>query len=86
MSTQTFCQSCSMPLDSNEIRGTEKDGSKSSDYCKYCYQDGQFTTPSLTLPEMEKIVVTEMEKQHIPQNIVNMAVASLPQLKRWKTN
>jgi ATP sulfurylase len=86
MSTQTFCQSCSMPLDSNEIKGTEKDGSKSSDYCKYCYQDGQFTTPVLTLPEMEKIVVTEMEKQHIPQNIVNMAVASLPHLKRWKTN
>lgn len=86
MSAQTFCQSCSMPLDSNEIKGTEKDGSKSGDYCKYCYQDGQFTTPALTLPEMEKIVVSEMEKQHIPQNIVSMAVASLPQLKRWKTD
>ena len=86
MNTQTFCQSCSMPLDSNEIKGTEKDGSKSNEYCKYCYQDGHFTTPELTLPEMEKIVVTEMGKQHIPQNIVDMAVSSLPQLKRWKNN
>lgn len=37
-----FCQSCAMPM-SDEHFGTEKDGSKSEDYCSYCYQDGEFT-------------------------------------------
>ena len=31
--------------------GTEKDGSKSKDYCKYCYQNGEFTS-DVTLEEM----------------------------------
>lgn len=26
-----------------ELRGTEKDGRKSDDYCMYCYKDGHFT-------------------------------------------
>ena len=38
-----FCQSCAMPLDQDELRGTEADGSLSPDYCKYCYQNGAFT-------------------------------------------
>ena len=39
----TICQSCGMPLDFMELRGTEKDGRKSDDYCMYCYKDGHFT-------------------------------------------
>ena len=35
----TICQSCGMPLDFMELRGTEKDGRKSDDYCMYCYKD-----------------------------------------------
>lgn len=83
MSTEKFCQSCSMPLDNNEMRGTEKDGSKSNEYCVYCYKDGAFTTPDITLGQMETIVKTQMEKRNIPENIVTMAVNSLPHLKRW---
>ena len=37
-----FCQSCGMPL-TQEILGTNADGSKNEDYCMYCYKDGKFT-------------------------------------------
>ena len=33
-----FCQSCAMPMADGDY-GTEKDGSESHDYCKYCYQN-----------------------------------------------
>lgn len=36
-----FCQSCGMPLTSNEVCGTNADGSLSADYCTYCYQNGK---------------------------------------------
>ncbi len=37
-----ICQSCGMPIISNDQLGTNKDGSISEDYCKYCYKDGEF--------------------------------------------
>ena len=40
---QTFCQSCGMPMDDPALRGTERDGTPSPHYCKYCYQNGAFT-------------------------------------------
>ena len=36
-----FCQSCGMPL-TDEVLGTNADGSKNEDYCTYCYKDGKF--------------------------------------------
>ena len=36
-----FCQSCGMPL-TEEVLGTNADGSKNEDYCMYCYKDGKF--------------------------------------------
>lgn len=32
--------------------GTEADGSLSKIYCKFCYKDGKFTEPDITLEEM----------------------------------
>ena len=45
MESNRICQSCSMPLSSGELSGTEKDGSRKKDYCKYCYENGRFTNP-----------------------------------------
>lgn len=39
---QRFCQSCGMPL-TEDILGTNADGSKNEEYCIYCYKDGAFT-------------------------------------------
>jgi hypothetical protein len=84
MENKTFCQSCSMPLDKPELLGTEKDGSKSHEYCAYCYQNGAFISPNMTLPEMETLVKGQMEKMKIDTGIIDMAVKSLPNLKRWR--
>lgn len=84
MKERKFCQSCSMPLDDGSMRGTEKDGSPSDDYCKYCYQNGAFTAPGMSLDEMKKTVQSEMEKRNIDKNVIVLAVKTLPYLDRWK--
>jgi hypothetical protein len=49
MRPKIFCQSCTMPIDNIGNRGTEKDGSKSDLYCKYCYLHGAFIDPDMSL-------------------------------------
>mgnify|MGYP003397654797 CR=1 FL=1 len=73
-----------MPLNKPELMGTEKDGSKSKEYCTYCYQKGVFINPAMSLEEMKTLVKEQMEKRKIDSTIINMAVSSLPGLKRWK--
>jgi radical SAM superfamily enzyme len=85
MEQKNFCQSCSMPLDKPELFGTETDGSASNEYCIYCYKNGAFTTPNITLSEMKTLVKQQMEKMKIDSSIINMSVNSLPGLKRWRS-
>ncbi len=84
MENTLFCQSCSMPLQNPELMGTEKDGTKSRDYCTYCYQGGDFIDPGMTLEEMKILVKEKMEEMKMDAGIINLAVNSLPTLKRWK--
>ncbi len=84
MQPATFCQSCSMPIDDTGMRGTEKDGSLSREYCKYCYVNGTFTEPDMTIHEMTDLVKTQMERRNIPAATIQLAVDSLPYLKRWR--
>ena len=49
---EKICQSCCMPLNEDELCGTEVDGEKSRDYCIYCYKDGEFTRSDSTLDMM----------------------------------
>ncbi|MET6996841.1 zinc ribbon domain-containing protein [Chitinophaga defluvii] len=83
MENNKICQSCSMPLDQAALLGTEKDGSPSQEYCKYCYQQGEFTHPGLSLEEMKQRMVSMMENEKLPQDILEAAVNRLPHLKRW---
>lgn len=42
-----------MPIDESAANfGTEADGSSSSDYCTFCYQNGEFTDPDQTIDGM----------------------------------
>ena len=84
MDNKMFCQSCSMPIDDPAMRGTEKDGSKSTEYCSYCYQNGVFINPNIALEEMKTIVKTQMEKRKVDTGIIDMELRSLPLLKRWR--
>lgn len=83
MEPNRICQSCTMPLDTDEMCGTEKDGERSHEYCMYCYQHGEFTRPGMTLEEMRQVVREQMEKQKIDETIIQLALKALPGLKRW---
>lgn len=84
MIPKSFCQSCSMPIDDMNLRGTEKNGTKSIEYCSYCYKNGAFINPGATLEDMKVIVRTEMEKRHIDEGVIKASLSMLPYLKRWK--
>jgi putative zinc ribbon protein len=86
MDITDFCQSCSMPMDGPELWGTEEDGSPNRDYCKYCYQNGSFRNPGITMNKMRSHIIDFMEKEKIPADIIEAAVSRLPFLKRWKTS
>lgn len=86
MEPQKFCQSCTLPIDNMEDRGTEEDGSKSDMYCKYCYQNGAFTETDMTLDQMMDIAETEMKKQNLPESIIQQSMNMLPLLKRWQSS
>jgi hypothetical protein len=85
MENKNFCQSCSMPLDNPGLLGTEKDGAKNNEYCVYCYQNGAFVSPDMTLDDMKTLVKDQMDKRKIDTAVINMAVSSLPHLKRWRS-
>ena len=79
-----ICQSCAMPLSGEEEKGTNDDGSKSEEYCTYCYQNGQFTE-DLTLEEAinksgdyaEMAGMTKEQAMEYSRKI-------FPTLKRWQ--
>lgn len=83
MEGYTFCQSCGMPVDLPELPGTEKDGSRSTIYCIYCYRDGEFTDPDMTMEEMKEHVIAELRKTDATETAIARSVARLPQLSRW---
>ena len=72
-----------MPLDNLELLGTEKDGSPNSEYCKYCYQNGEFTYPGITLDQMKERMSKMLDKENLPEDILEAAISRLPHLKRW---
>ena len=80
-----ICQSCGMPLTSDDLLGTNKDGSINHDYCKYCYDKGEF----LQDVSMEEFI--EMCSQFGEQagmtneQMKEFCTKMFPTLKRWKT-
>lgn len=85
---QAYCQSCGMPL-TEEILGTNADGTKNHDYCIYCFKDGAFTG-NFTMDEMVEycsMFVDEYNK-NTGQNLTCCEYKEVlrkfyPTLKRW---
>lgn len=84
MENTPFCQSCGMPLTTEELKGTENNGLRTNDYCRFCYEDSQFKNPDMDLNEMKKTVKTHMEKKKLPNYMVQKALNILPALNRWR--
>ncbi len=86
---QKFCQSCGMPMgDTDELYGTNRDGSKNEDYCKYCFENGDFTFQG-TMEEMIEICVPHMTAAHADMSSEDARKGMrewFPTLKRWKAS
>lgn len=86
---QKYCQSCGMPL-SEEMFGTNVDGSKNEDWCIYCFKDGAFTM-ECNMDEMIEHCsqfVDEVNK-NLPAPItreeyIGQLKVYFPRLKRWR--
>ena len=86
-----FCQSCGMPL-TNEVLGTNADGTPNEDYCIYCYKDGKFTQ-DMTMEQMidHCAQFTDEINRNSGQNLTVEQMKEqmrqfFPHLKRWKND
>ncbi len=79
-----YCQSCGMPL-TEEVYGTNENGSLNEKYCKYCYKDGHFTS-DISMEEMIDFCVPIMVKE-VPgltaENARKQMEEYFPKLERW---
>ena len=84
---EKFCESCGMPMgETDEMYGTEVNGSKSTDYCKNCYDKGAFTNPNATLAETIEYIAAVMVKDFgfSLEDAKEQCKAGIPNLKRWR--
>jgi hypothetical protein len=80
-----FCQSCGMPMEKTEDFGTNADQSKSKDYCHFCFQNGKFTDPNITMEQMiDKVAGFAKQMRMSEDQAKEMAKTFIPKLKRWQ--
>lgn len=85
MAMKHVCQSCGMPMRQDDF-GTNADGSLNREYCTFCFRDGMFTEPNITMQQMiEKVAgfMVTLEKMQ-ESEAKRLAKSSVPKLKRWK--
>ena len=81
----TICQSCSMPIDKEELFGTDTNGSKNEEYCTYCYKDGKFTDGIDNLDAyIEHSLQFAAQAGMTEEQMREHCKKVLPTLKRWK--
>lgn len=84
---EKYCQSCAMPMgDTDEMYGTNSDGTKNDDYCKYCYMEGKFTS-DISMEEMIEVCVPHMVSANSGMSedeARKMMREYFPKLKRWQ--
>ena len=79
-----ICQSCAIPIQDESLYGTNKDGSKNSDYCIYCYKDGEFLQKA-TMEEYIEMMIPFSEQAGMTEKQMRAFCESVyPTLKRWK--
>jgi hypothetical protein len=75
-----------MPMKDNRDFGSNANGERNDEYCHFCYQNGVFTDPELTLDkQIEKLVSIATGKMGMSVDLAReTAKTVLPTLKRWK--
>ncbi len=78
------CQSCGMPLKRDPRGGgTNADGSKSATCCSHCYDGGRFTTPEMTVEQMQDLVKGKLKEMGFPGFVAGLFTKRIPKLQRW---
>jgi hypothetical protein len=74
-----------MPLGAVGSFGTNADGTEQGEYCKFCFRDGVFTEPDLSLDNMIARSVDHMtsELDLDKAQAESLAHDVIPKLKRW---
>jgi hypothetical protein len=66
--------------------GTNEDGTRNEEYCHFCFKDGYFTEPNITvnqkIDKMVEIGVSQMNMSK--ERAREMANHIIPKLKRWR--
>jgi hypothetical protein len=81
------CQCCAMPMETEELFGTNADGSRNGEYCKYCYQDGKLLFQG-TMQEMVELCVPMMvqgDPGMTEETARKIMTDILPTLKHWQS-
>lgn len=79
------CQSCGMPFKKDpKGSGTNSDGTKNNMYCSYCFINGEFLQPDMTLEEMEALVKEKMKEMGMHGFIAKLLTMGTAKLERWK--
>ncbi|MEP2978635.1 MAG: zinc ribbon domain-containing protein [Lentilitoribacter sp.] len=82
---QDYCQSCSLPMAEDPNHGgSEKDGSHNETYCSYCYADGAFISPEMTVQDMQALCMIKVQERGVPKPLAWLMTRTMPKLKRWR--
>lgn len=75
-----------MPLVEEEDFGTNGDRSRNEEYCRYCFKNGDYTDPGLSMEQqIENVAETGADQFGIPKaRARELARDFLPALKRWR--
>lgn len=80
-----ICQSCSMPIEEDNVKGTNSDDSLSDEYCIYCYENGEFTEDRTFEEEIEHLIPMYIDNRSISEDEARSILTNtLKDLKRWK--
>ena len=79
------CQCCGTPFSVPDMpKGVNADGSENSDYCKWCYDEGEFASATMD-DVIEKSAPYLMQATGVTlDEAVSFMGVLLPSLKRWK--
>ena len=80
-----FCQSCGMTMRRASDFGTDAKGIRVNDYCRFCYVDGAFSEPDLTVEGMiDHCVDFKVRQSWTTQTDAKEYLKrAIPQLRRW---
>jgi hypothetical protein len=79
------CQSCGMPL-KRDLKGggTNADGSKSTTYCSYCYENGAFIYQGTSVEEFQEFCKQKMIEGGHSKFMSWLFTRGMKRLNRWK--